>query len=295
MPETFQSTSYELFADDLDSALAWMQSLGIVYERTRVGEYKRAIDTLLKIYQSDDKETIQNEFSKIVTAAFEASDLIAIHKGLAGSFDNELRARIERYAKGPNNYTQEITATSSNIARNVGFELLVMAKLVAAGIDINFEIKTDAAARFDNRSILFECKRPQSLGMLEANVKNAFRQLEGKYHNPVHLRHRGIIAIDISKLINPDFMLYEAQNATSLDAGLSQVVDNFIIENNHYWQTGRNKKTIAILLRLSLMGVHKERSNMLTYCQQFGLTPLNHSGERNIATVKALTKVLAGT
>ncbi|MBI3223359.1 MAG: hypothetical protein HYZ46_09955 [Nitrosomonadales bacterium] len=295
MAGAFLSTSYELFAADLERALAWMQSLGIVYERTRIGEYKRAIDTLINIYETDDEKRIQNEFSRIVTAAFEANDLIAIHKGLACSFDAELRSHIGRYVKGPSNYTQEITATSSNAARNIGFELLVMTKLVSAGIDINFEIKTDVAAHFDNRSIIFECKRPQSLGKLGENVKDAFRQLETKYRNPVHVRHRGIVAIDISKLINPNFLLYEAQDENSLDAGLSKLVDNFIIEHNHLWQTGRNKKTIAVLLRLSLMGINNERGNMLTYCQQFGLTPLNHTGEGNITTVRALTKVLAGT
>lgn len=295
MTGTFISTPFEDYASDLENALSWIQDLGIVYERTRIGEYKRAIDTLLELYKSDDQTNVQKEFSRIVTAVFEASDLINIHKELAGLFDNELRSRIERYAKGPSNYTNEIISASSNVARNIAFELLVMAKLVAANLEINFEIKTDIAAKFENRNIVFECKRPQSLGKLGANVKDAFRQLELKYQNPTHSRLRGIVAIDISKLINPDFMLYEADDAKSLDAGLSHLVDKFISENKHNWQTGRNKKTIAVLLRLSLMGINKERGNMLTYCQQFGLTPLNHSGEINMATVRALTAVLASS
>lgn len=86
-----------------------------------------------------------------------------------------------------------------------------MAKLTSAGIALDFRLKTDVAAYFDNRSLLFECKRPQSVGSLENNVKDAFHQLEAKYRSPQRLRHRGIIAIDISKLINPEFMLYSAR------------------------------------------------------------------------------------
>jgi hypothetical protein len=56
----------------------------------------------------------------------------------------------------------------------------------------------------------------------------------------------------------------------------------------------RDRKTIAVLLRVSLMGVNKARNEMLTYCQQYALTPLNHVGARNIETVRALTQAMRG-
>ncbi len=294
LANTFLSIPYEEFAAELDGALAWIQSLGIAYKRTRIGEYKRAINKLIQIYQSADKQEANRELPRIATAAYEANDLIAVHKGLGGRFDNELRTHIkEAYGKGPVSYTQEVISTSSNRARNIAFELRVMAWLASAGIEIDFGIKTDVAARFDNRSVILECKRPQSSEAVESNVKDAFEQLEEKYRNPVRPRHRGIIAIDISKLTNPDFKGYFHPDTDSLDAYLSQRVSQFIVANEHYWQTGRDKKTIAVLVRFSSMEVNKKKGDMLTCCQHYALTPLNHSGERNIATAEALANALA--
>jgi len=293
MAGSFQSTPYEDFSGNLNKATEWVQSLGLQYEKTRIGEYKRAIDRLLEIYKSEDNETIQKEFVSIVNAVYEANELIAIYLSLAGKFDEKLRSHITTYAKGPSNYTHELVSASSNLGRNIAFELLVMSKLAFAGIEIDFDIKADVAGIFDNRSILIECKRPQSTEKLEANIKDAFKQLERKYRSPVRMRHRGIIAIDISKLINPKFMLYVQANESLLEAGISRLVDDFISNNERLWQTGRNRKTIAVILRLSLMGINEGKGRMLTYCQQYGLTPLNHTGVRNIETARALTEVLA--
>ena len=212
---------------------------------------------------------------------------------MAGRFDAQVRWHIERYVRGPANYTEERVSTSSNVARNIAFELLVMARLAASGLDLDFSIQSDIAATFDNNSLIFECKRPQSLKKLGARIKDAFKQLERKYSNFSQLRRRGVIAVDITKVVNPDFMLYVKPDALSLERGIANIVDQFIVHNAHYWQIGRNKKTIAVMFRLSLIGVNKERNDMLTYCQQYGMTPLNHSGQRNIETAKALTDALS--
>lgn len=215
-----------------------------------------------------------------------------MHHGLAGRFDDQIRAHIEAYASGPADYREEAVATSSNRARNIAFELHVMEKLVGAGIELDFGIATDIAAKFDGRSILFECKRPQSSRKVEAAVRYAFKQLERKYGEPVRVRHRGIIALDITKVVNPDFMLYVQPDAVKIDAGTANMVDSFLNQNARFWQTSRNRKTIAVLVKLSMMGVNQEKDEMLTYVQQHAVTPLNHAGARNIATAKALTDAM---
>jgi hypothetical protein len=202
---------------------------------------------------------------------------------------------VKAYVGGPTSYIDEDIDTSSNAARNIAFELLLMAKLTSATIPMDFRIKSDVAVHFDNRSLLFECKRPQSVGSLENNVKKALRQFKTKYRAPQRRRrHRGIIAIDITKLVNPEFMLYAQDDEQTLDAGLSGMVDCFISTHERLWQKQRDRKTIAVLLRVSLMGVNKARNEMLTYCQQYALTPLNHVGARNIETVRALTQAMRG-
>jgi len=178
MSGIFNSTPYELFSQDLDVAVKWISSLGVSYEKTRIGEYKRAIDVLLEVYKSKDLDKTKSEFVRLITALFEASDLVAIHKGLSGPYDTKIKEHIKKYAKGPSDYRKETASTSSNLARNIAFELILASKIVSANMELDFTIKTDIATKFDRRSILFECKRPQSKGKLEANIKDAFKQLE---------------------------------------------------------------------------------------------------------------------
>lgn len=294
MTGVFGSISYDDFSQSLNSAIDWINTLGISYEKSRVGEYRRAIRTLLEIYESNDFTNAKKEFPRLVTAVYESNDLITIHKGFSGKYDREINEHLKKYLKGPADYRSEMTSSSSNLSRNIAFELLVSSKLVFAGLKLDFRIKTDIAAYFDNRSVLFECKRPQTIDTLESNIKKAFKQLERKYKNPECSRHRGIIAIDVSKLLNPDFKLYVQPNANAIDAGLTHILDKFIQQNDHLWQLSRNKKTIAILFRYALMAINQEKGEMLTYCQQYGLTPINNSGSRNIETAKHLAGVING-
>ena len=148
MAGVFSSTPYESFAQDLDAAVVWISSLGIANERTRIGEYKRAIDILLEVYKSKDLERTRREFVRLVTALFEANELIAIYNGLSGKYDREIRDHIKKYVKGPADYRKEVVSASSNLARNIAFELLVASKLVSAGIGLDFSIHADVAAKY---------------------------------------------------------------------------------------------------------------------------------------------------
>ncbi|MGH9877227.1 MAG: hypothetical protein ACRD5H_06275 [Nitrososphaerales archaeon] len=293
MTGVFSSKPYDALANDLCAALEWLGSLGVPYERTRVGEYECAIEIAIASFRASNFDAIRDALLPILTALFEIHDLVDIHQSLAGKFDNEIKQHVHTYTKGPRDYTEEHVETSSNVARNIAFELMLMAKLTKAGLPLDFSIKSDVAAKFDNRSLLFECKRPQSEDALESNIKKAYRQLEKKYRSPQRLRHRGLIAIDITKLVNPDFMLYVQPNSTALDSGLSRVIDTFVLKHEHLWQRSRNAKTIGILLRLTIMGVNQEKNDMFTHCQQWAVTPMNHVGERNIVTARNLADMLA--
>jgi hypothetical protein len=230
-----------------------------------------------------------------VTALFEINELIEIHRRLAGTYDVHLIRHVQTVSRGPINYVDENPATSSNAARNIAFELAVMAKLASVGIPLDFSIPIDVACDFGGRSLLFECKRPQSTEKVETNVRKAFAQLEEKYRTSQRYRHRGIIALDVTKLINPEFMLYSQADEVGLSEGLGHLVDDIVRTHERLWQRGRDPKTIGVMIRACVMGVNQARDHMLTYCQQWGLTAIGHVGAQSIGTVIALTNALRGT
>ena len=138
-------------------------------------------------------------------------------------------------------------------------------------------------------------KRPQSAEKLGRNIKNAYKQLEQKYKSPIRTRHRGIIAVDITKLINPEFLLFVQPNADAVDRGISSIIDSFVTSNEKLWQLRRNSRTMAIVLRIAIMAINQEKDGMLTYYQQYVVTPLAGTGARNTDSVSRLASALGAT
>ncbi len=181
------------------------------------------------------------------------------------------------------------TGSASNRARNIAFELLLCSKLAQVGIEFDLRPGSDVSAVFEKRPFLFECKRPQSESALEARVHNAFKQLERKYALPANSRARGIIALDITKVRNPEFDFYIQPDADALRIGLATVMDQFIERHNHLWQRKRNKKTIGVLLRFSVIGVSRADNELMVYCQEFAVNPINAAGQANSALARRFT------
>jgi len=149
-------------------------------------------------------------------------------------------------------------------------------------------------ANFDGHRIVIECKRPQSLKRIRSNVKDAHGQIKKRVGITKRQADYGIIAIDITKLTNPEFKLYAQNNYALIHYGLTKIVDNFIMEHQHKWQTKRMPRVLGVLLRLCVMGVDESRDNTLVFCQEIGLNPLNSSSMREQSLAERLTKRLSG-
>lgn len=293
MAGIFASSTYDEIANDLTNALAWFRNFGVEYEKTRIGEYQRAVELLVSAHRDARLDVLQREFPRINNALFEVHDVIYIHRALAGRFDAELDRYVRAYASGPITYTNEKPQNASNFGRNIGLELSVMAALARAEIPLDFSIPTDVATKFGNRTLLFECKRPQSAEAVKQRVKDAFRQLEQKYQTAQRSRYRGIIALDITKVLNPEFKLYVTNDRVSIDQIMSRLVDGFLVDHRASWELRRNSKTIGILVRLRQMSVvEAATSSKLFYGQQFALTPISHVGALNAATAEALASTI---
>jgi hypothetical protein len=111
-----------------------VEQLGCSVWPDTLGEYERALATLLQAFQGSDFEALRQQPLPIVTALFEVTDVIEVHRHLAGRFDQELAEHVKACVSGPASYINENVQTSSNAARNTVFELVLMAKLTSAGI-----------------------------------------------------------------------------------------------------------------------------------------------------------------
>ena len=94
------------------------------------------------------------------------------------------------------------TATSSN-ARERIFELVVAACLKAADFAPRFLPPTDIVVDIAEATFFVECKRIASESGLRGNLRKDSRQLKTRFEEQHDERRYGIIAIEVSKAINP--------------------------------------------------------------------------------------------
>lgn len=290
----FMTTSYDDVAARLQAAVDWLESLGIAHEPTRLGEYRRAIDALT---QAKDRSTIlRQQLPAINNAIYEAFELIDVHGALAGKYDDDIVRHLKQVAGGPATYSDENPASSSNRARNIAFELAVMAYLAKAGLLLYFTTAADVTCVFENRTLLFECKRPQSLDVVDRRVKDGLEQLKKRINTLQKATRRGLVALELTKAINPKFEVFVTQSEDEIGRSMTEQVDRFIARYKPSWENPRCNQTIGVLVRLRQMNiVEYDGYSKLFHGLQVGITPIDSIGELNHRLLESLVTQLSGT
>jgi hypothetical protein len=271
----FVSGTFETSLVKFEEAAAWMTSLGIDVPRCRVGKYIRDLKLLVKAVREGNFSEIASHQMAIDTALYEAEEFVQIHRGLSsGVVDGALRSKLKIAAGGPASYVDEKLGASSNRARDTAFELLTAERLASGGLLPLFE-PSDIAVDAEPRRLLFECKRIQSANdsAIERNFRDAERQLQEGYRRTFGFDSRGVIALDVTKLINPKFV-NPALTQEEISTLLSKTLEDFVMSRHRLWSSA-NKKTIGVYARISLM-VRCTEPKMITYGQQHTLYKILH-------------------
>jgi hypothetical protein len=277
----FERHSWKDLGPEFQDALEWLRQLRVRYEPGRFVTYEKAID---EVSTKGWWQVPAEDRVATVTALYETHDLIYVRKAFANSVPHDsIRKRLQDFVKGPNSYADERSDSNSNRPRNFGFELIVLATLANAGLKLNFDTDSDAAAHVEDSVLLFQGKRPQSaLGTgLERNFERACEQLERKYENDEGGRYRGLVAVDVTKVLNKNFELADFNH------------------NDHLLATFRmNSKphpnTIGVLLRFSaIVQVTSDIAYPVRWVQTCPLIERNGISPENARLCRTLHKHLS--
>ena len=185
-------------------------------------------------------------------------------------------SRSKRLAqRGPINASEE--NANSTKARNFLFEAVVAAKVnnPNKGVLAMLDAESDTGISIDGNKLWVECKRVSTSDNIASNVQKASRQLEEILKEKVGSGHRGIVALDVSKIINPQDQLFVSNNDSDLLESVEQMMDKFIKEYSSIWQRiymRRNRKIIGTIIRFAFMSSSEAR-NILVHTSQWGVNP----------------------
>lgn len=270
--------SYETLSEDYQSALRWMNGLGVNISSGRTKHYSKILEYWKTAYKSASEQEGNNIFSDFVSTASEISDFIDIYKSLHLEPKDNLRHIVDKLQKGVNGPIQSAEETSkSTTARNYIFEALVAARcnVPKGSVQAILNSQSDTGIKVGGKKIWVECKRITSLNKLEANTRKARDQLIKVLNSKNGSGHRGMVAIDFTKVLNDGDKLLVKEDDVLLQESITQIMDLFIQQYSAQWEKvyqSKTKKIIGTMLRFSTMATSEKR-NLLVRVSEWVVNP----------------------
>lgn len=247
---TYELSSFINVAEDINQACAWLQRLGIEYPKTRIGKYQK-IFAILAIHQ--EANTLQDA-SQIVSddeyinAGFETNKLLYIYQGLKNIPSAGLEDKLKAAVRGRSMYVLDDEHRSG---RDFTFELTAAAMYAPSADSVEFSQDADVIVSLEGFQIFVECKRLKSVKKVEKRIKEGLEQLELRYDNAANpWMARGILALSIDKVANPNFRNIRANTPAEISTALQIGISAFIESYGEYWRGRVGARTLGVLIRL---------------------------------------------
>jgi len=270
--------SYESIHNRFTLSMGWMRDLGIRIDPGRLSNYEKTIRHWKDAYKTASDDEGRKVFPDFVNSMYEITDFIDVHSAFHGESPDRLKSILKKLQKAVNGPIKTVDEKpGSTTARNYLFEAAVAARIhrPSLGSAAILNADSDTGISIGSKRIWVECKRITSPRKIESNIGDASKQLETVLRRKVGSGHRGIVAIDVSKLITPGDQIFVQKNDVALLASLDLMMDQFIKDNSDVWQKvyrRRDKKIIGTIIRFSFMSTSEDR-NILVHSSQWGVNP----------------------
>lgn len=270
--------SFESILERYSSALKWMEHIGVKLGPGRTSHYERVVRHWTEVYRTASAEEGKEIFPGFVSAMVEIHDFVKIYEAFKNIEPSELRgiiAKLQKGVNGPINASEE--TPESTAARNFLFEAAAAARLhrPTKGATAILDAPTDTGVRFNGNKVWIECKRVTSETKIEANVRDASKQLEKILRKQLGSGHRGVVAIDVSKILNPGDLIFVSHNDRQLMRSVDGLMRNLIDRFSPVWErvyARRSRKVVGTIVSFAFMSSSEER-NLLVHASQWGLNP----------------------
>lgn len=297
---TIPTETYDAIYDQYSAAMKWMEGLGIRLSPGRTSYYEKVLRHWKDAYKTattDEGRQISPDF---VSSMFEVFDFVSIHKAFDGVPAHQLTYVVQKLKKGVNGPFNAADETpESTAARNFLFEASVAAKAhrPEKGIEAILDARSDTGIRLNGKKLWVECKRVTTVEKIESNARKASSQLETILAGEVSSDHRGIVAMDVSKVLNKGDKIFVTRNDNELLVSVDRMMDQFIQKHSHIWQhvyERRQKKIIGTVIRFSFMATSEAR-NLLVHASQWAMNPRLSISTSDEQIQRQLVAILAAT
>jgi hypothetical protein len=207
------------FSAKVTNHAGWIKELEILCDRlkaagfrvqgTRLDIYRKTFATINKFLTENREQELVKKLPSptFINDLHESQELIEACDEFPDLTQPGLRVRIEKALEGNRELAKETPEKGE--PRNYLFELVMAGLLKRAGFRIRLDRIEDAFFEFGDRPFFIECKRIHSQGMLQERIDHAACQIGKRCDDAETPKARGVVAIDVSKLLNDGTGLFQ--------------------------------------------------------------------------------------
>jgi hypothetical protein len=271
-PGTLEST-----LTDLKKAIDWLKTYGIERNQTRFGGVEKSLALVLEHRRARTEHLLLALISpsQYGLAYVDAMELVQVRKALGKWKSSRFVEKLRLACKGPDDPREERKIGAN--ARDILFELSVVAFFRACGIPALVGFGGDGILSFEGERILIESKRMQSSKAVGPAVQKAIKQLRQRLRQRHPRRGFGLVALDISRVMNPkhNFLLPPPEPAFSqLVEGM---ISEFALKHRRHIASVSDPPMLGTIIFLRVPGFDTRHSRYLSifkttiiYCGQPG-------------------------
>ena len=157
------------------------------------------------------------------------------------------REVLEKALKGPSDVSLE--DETSNLGRNTMFEIAIAGRVAFATPRIGGE--PDVFFEFENRQMFVQCKRVLSEASITKRINEAAGQLRRDLLRSSDSRDCGLIAISLSRLINPGDKMLVVATEDDLGRVLREEIVRVIKHHNPSFRSVKDPRTAGVLFHMA--------------------------------------------
>jgi hypothetical protein len=214
---SFSQRQYSEILDALADLETFLRGLGLHKGPDRLRQLAKKVEI---IEQANTSRTLacleqREDHEELVWSLVDAVEFTDIYAGLKDEPPAVLKPLFRKALQGTLHPGRE-TAYKSNVGRNTAFELRLAAGIRKAGASVHLGLAADLAFDHSGARVYIECKRPFGIPSIRPNVIEARRQLRTRLDADSHPLVVGLVAVSVSRAINPGSRLFVADDPAAL-------------------------------------------------------------------------------
>jgi hypothetical protein len=265
MAYSAEKRDYIGYSNRLDALCVRLKAAGYQVASTRLDAYRKTFArNELLIRENRSSELLAKiPFPKFLNDFHESNEILEACDEFPDLNTPGLRDRLEKVLAGTEELRQE--APQKGGARNFLFELVMAATLKQAGFQVRLDQIEDVFFNVSDRIPCFmECKRVHSQRRLGELISDAASQIRQHCNNSSHRRACGIVAVDVSKLLNVGDRLFDAQTRDGLSSAAKQRLESYAKDHRDTLQSIRERCVLGVYVYARLPGAVRQPVGLWT-------------------------------